>query len=172
MTVKSSHLYPTFLMPWLREQGSNLVCLSLDTLCTALYSGSQIHASAELDRESGKQQQAAASNPRSLKVILPTKGKSEAKKRQRPCSECHWGGEGMEPRSTHCTYFMPRQTCLQQVQSRPPQCKSQKDMGSSLNPPMKNRACYLSFLTFHRLRGGENTPLHWLAQGCKVPAPS
>lgn len=118
MTVKSSHLYPTFLMPWLSEQGSNLVCLSLDTLCTALYSEPQIHASAELDRESGKQQQAEASNPRSLKVILPTKEKSEAKKRQRPCSKCHQRGEGTEPISTHFTYFLPRQT-LSTASSKP-----------------------------------------------------
>lgn len=56
----------------------------------------------------------------------------------------------------------PDRPCLQQVQSQRPQCKSQKDMGSSLNPPIQNRACYSASLTFCRLRGGENTPLHWL----------
>lgn len=121
MTVKSSHLYPTFLVPWLSEQGSNpgLVCLSLDTLCTALYSEPQIHASAESDRESGKRQQAAASNPRCLNVTLPTKEKSEAKKRQRACSteEFH-RRKDMEPRSTHFTYFLPRQT-LSTASSKP-----------------------------------------------------
>ena len=88
MTVKSSHLYPTFLMPWLREQGSSLglVYLSLYMMCTALYSELQMHDSAELDWESEIRQRAAASNPiQDLKVILPTKETTEAKKGQRPC---------------------------------------------------------------------------------------
>lgn len=86
--------------------------------------------------------------PRKGKGLVPLKSSTEEK---------IWSLDLL----TLCT-SCPDRPCLQQVQSQWPQCKSQKDMGSSLNPPIQNRACYLASLIFCRLRGGENTPLHSL----------
>lgn len=169
MTVEFAHLCPTFLMPRLSGQGSSLglVCFSLYVMCTALHSELQTRDSAELDWESGKQQQAAAPNRRSQSHFA-NQGEYWGHKKPKALFRVPLKRRRYKARiwllyllslGTSC----PDTPCLQQVQRPLPQCKSQKELGSGLNPPTQNRACYLNFLTFHCLRGGDNTPFTDLA---------
>ena len=136
---------------------------------TALHSELQTHDSAALDWESGKQQ-AAASNPRSQSHFA-NRGEYQGQEK-----ESHRRGQGMEPRPGFCNYsiyVLLAQIHLVYSKFKPHDlsAKVRKIWVYVLTHLFQNRACYLTSLTFNHLRGGDNTPLHWLVSRIQSTCP-
>lgn len=118
MTVECLHLHPTFLMPWLSEPGfesrPRLPFSSMQWVQLSTVNSKPMTQQRQIGSHGNNKLQPPIQD---LKVILPTKENTKAKKRSPTEEEKVWNRD-LDSVTTQFTYFLPRYT-LSTASSKP-----------------------------------------------------